>query len=166
MRDIYKNPTFYYVLVPVVVALWPLLVWTLYLPKTGRNWNLEKEQYNKSQELIAEILALDADRLELADSKNTAAEFDYAVAVERIADLCRIPSSNYNLSSGIIITTGGQKSQSAKVGLKQVDLTKFARFLSTIQLHWANLQCVQVKLDKKKSLTDVWDVDLEFKYYY
>ena len=166
MRNIYKNPTFYYVLVPVVVALWPLLVWTLYLPKTERNWNLEKEQYNKSQELIAEILALDADRLELAGSKNTAAEFDYAVAVEKIAALCRIPSSNYNLSSGIIITTAGQKSQSAKVGLKQVDLTKFARFLSTIQLHWANLQCVQVKLDKKKGLTDVWDVDLEFKYYY
>ena len=166
MRNIYKNPTFYYVLVPVVVALWPLLVWTLYLPKTERNWNLEKEQYNKSQELIAEILVFDADRLELAGSKDTAAEFDYAVAVEKIAALCRIPSSNYNLSSGIIITTAGQKSQSAKVGLKQVDLTKFARFLSTIQLHWANLQCVQVKLDKKKGLSDVWDVDLEFKYYY
>ncbi len=166
MRDIYKNPTFYYALVPVVIALWPLLVWTLYLPKAEHNWNLETEQYNKSQDIIAEILALDGDRLEFAGSKNAAAEFDYAVAVERTAGLCKIPASNYNLSSGIIITTGGQKSQSAKVGLKQIGIMKFARFLSTIQLHWANLQCVQVKLDKKKGMTDVWDVDLEFKYYY
>jgi hypothetical protein len=63
-------------------------------------------------------------------------------------------------------SAAGQKSQSAKVGLKQVDITKFAKFLSTVQLRWANLQCSQVKLTKKKGLPDTWDVDLDFKYYY
>ena len=116
---------------------------------------------------MGEILALDPDRLEFADSQNAAAEFDYASAIEKIANLCGIPPTNYKLSSGIIITSSsGQKSQSAKVGLKQVDITKFAKFLSTIQLRWANLQCIQVKLTKKKGLPDTWDVDLEFKYYY
>ena len=166
MKEIYKNPTLYYILVPVVAALWPLLIWGVYLPAAGHNWQVEGAQYSEAQSIMAEILALDPDRLEFADSQNAAAEFDYASAVEKIASLCRIPPTNYKLSSGIIITSGGQKSQSAKVGLKQVDITKFAKFLSTIQLRWANLQCAQVKLTKKKGLPDTWDVDLDFKYYY
>lgn len=167
MKEIYKNPTLYYILVPVIVALWPLLIWGVYLPAAGDNWQVERTQYNEAQSIMADILALDPDRLEFADSKNAAAEFDYAIAVEKIASLCKIPSTNYKFSSRPIIgDSGGQKSQSAKVGLKQVDITKFAKFLSTIQLRWANLQCARVKLTKKKGLPDTWDVDLDFTYYY
>jgi hypothetical protein len=166
MKQIYKNPTLYYILVPVIVALWPLLIWGVYLPSARHNWQVESTQYNEAQSIMKEILTLDPDRLKFADSNNTAAEFDYASAVERIASSCGIPPTSYRLSSGIIITSEGQKSQSAKVGLKQVDITKFAKFLSTLQLRWANLQCAQVKLTKKKGLPDVWDVDLDFKYYY
>jgi len=166
MKDIYKNPIFYYILVPVVVALWPLLVWVAYLPDAEDNLNDEKTQYKKAQEIMGDILSIDPGRLEFAGLKAPPAEFDYATAVEKIASLCKIPSTSYKLSSGIIITSGGQKSQSANVGLKQVDMAKFARFLSTIQLRWANLQCVRLKLTKKKGLPDTWDVDLDFKYYY
>ena len=168
MKDIYKNPILYYILVPIVAALWPLFVGTASLPDAERSWNLEKAQYNKAQKIISEILTYDPDRLELADleSRYIGTEFDYASAVEKIASLCGIPSTSYKLSSGIIITSGGQKSQSAKVVLKQVDLAKFAKFLSTIQLRWASLQCSQLKLTKKKGLPDKWDVDLDFKYYY
>jgi len=166
MKQIYKNPTLYYILVPVIVALWPLLIWGVYLPAAGHNWQVETSQYKEGQSIMTEILALDPDRLKFADSQNAAAEFDYASAIEKTADLCKIPPTNYKLSSGIIITSGGQKSQSAKVGLKQVDITKFAKFLSTLQLRWANLQCAQVKLTKKKGLPDTWDIDLDFKYYY
>jgi len=166
MKEIYKNPTLYYILVPVIVALWPLFIWGVYLPSAEHNWQVERAQYNKAQSVMAEILALDPDRLEFADTQNAAAEFDYASAVEKVANLCGVPSASYKLNSGIIITSGGQKSQRAKVGLKQVDITKFAKFLSTIQLRWANLQCAGVKLTKKKGLPDAWDVDLDFKYYY
>lgn len=166
MKEFYKNPTFYYIVVPVIVALWPLLVWGLYLPSARGDWQLESSQYEKAQDIITEILTLDPDRLEYADSQDAAAEFDYASAVEKIADLCGIRSTSYKLSSGVILTSSGQKSQSAKVGLKQVDIKSFAKFLSTIQLRWANLQTVQVKLTKKKGLPDTWDIDLEFKYYY
>ena len=166
MKDIYKNLIFYYILVPVFLALWPLLVQLIYLPRAQANWQDEKAQYVKAQQIIEQILEIDPDRLDFSDSKQGNAEFDYASAVEKVAGICKIPSANYKLSSGIIITSGGQKSQNAKLVLKDVDITRFARFLSAIQLRWANLQCTQLKLTKKKGFPDIWDVDLGFKYYY
>ena len=168
MKDIYRNPILYYILVPVIAALWPLLIWGVYLPDAEKDWQAEKTQYIKAQKIMEEILKLDPDRLEFADLQTKAAEFDYANAIEKVASLCGIPSTNYRLSSGIIMTSSdGQKSQSATVALKDVDIVTFAKFLSTIQMRWANLQCVQIKkLKKKKGLPDRWDVDLEFKYYY
>jgi hypothetical protein len=166
MKEIYKNPVFYYVLAPVLAALWPLMVWGVYLPAAQHNWQTEKMQYLDAQNVIMEILTLDPDRLKFADAQETAAEFDYASAIEKVASLCGISSASYKLSSGIMLTSGGQRSQSAKVSLDRVSIKTFAQFLSTIQLRWANLQCAGVKLKKDKGLPDVWDVDLDFKYYY
>jgi hypothetical protein len=166
MKDLYRNPILYYVLIPVIVSLWSLFMWGIYLPAAENKWQAEKAQYNKAQQIISEILALDPDRLEFADARTATAEFDYASALEKTASLCRIQSANYKFSSGPIMTSGGQRSQNANVTLKQIDVTKFAKFLSTIQLRWANLQCTKVKLTKKKGLPDSWDVDLVFKYYY
>ena len=166
MKDIYKNPTLYYILVPIMAALWPLFIRGVYLPNAERSWEDEKNQYNKAQKTIAEILTLDPDRLAFADSKRDTAEFDYADAVERTASLCKIPPTNYNISSRPARTSDGQKSQSCQVVLKKVDITGFAKFLSTIQLRWANLQCERVTLTKQKDLPDTWKVDLGFKYYY
>jgi hypothetical protein len=166
MHKIYKNPILYYIIVPILVGLWPLLIWGAYLPEAERRWNQEKNEYKKAQSIMLEILELDPDRLDFADSSNSDQEFDYAIVVDRIASQCGIPPTDYKFSSGPIIKAAGQKSQSAKVNLKGVDVTTFARFLSTIQLRWANLQCTRVKLTEKKGLSDVWDVDLDFKYYY
>ena len=166
MKDIYKNPTLYYILIPIMVALWPLLIWAFYLPKVQDNWKAQKQQYSKAQKVMEQILALDHERLEFADSKTDAAEFDYAIAVEKIASSCSIPETNYEFSSRPIRTSSGQKSQSAIVVLKDVDITKFAEFLSTIQLTWANLQCEKVKLTKKKGLLNAWKIDVNFKFYY
>lgn len=166
MKELYRNPTLYYVLIPVIVSLWSLFMWGVSLPAAERKWQAEKARYSKAQKIISEILALDPERLEFADAETATAEFDYAIAVEKTASSCKIQSANYKLSSGPIMTSGGQRSQNAKVTLKQVDITKFAKFLSTIQLRWANLQCTKVKLTKKKGLPDDWDVDLDFKYYY
>ena len=156
----------YYIAVPVVTALWPLLIWGFYLPSSQKSWKTEKDQFVKAQKIIEEILPLDSARLEFADSAAGTAEFDYASAVEKIANLCGISSSSYKLTSGIPITSGGQKSQSARVSLQQVDITQFARFFSTLQFRWASLQCTNLKLIKKKGLANSWDVDMDFKYYY
>ena len=166
MKDIYKNPILYYILVPIVVALWPLFVWGLYLPEADKKLEDNIKRCDKTDAIIEEILKLDRDRLEFADLKNNTAEFDYANAVHKIAGSCSISSTNYELSSKPARTSKGQKTQSCHVELKQIDITKFARFLSTIQLRWANLQCENVTLTKGKGQPDMWRVDLDFKYYY
>ena len=166
MKDIYRNPILYYILAPIMFALWPLLIWAVYLPETEDNWKAERAQYNKAQKIIEKILEIDPDLLEFADLKAGAAEFDYATAVDRVAGSCKISATNYNISSKPVRTSGGQKSQGAMVVLKDVDITRFADFLSTFQLRWANLQCEKVTLTKKKGLPDTWKVDLDLKYYY
>lgn len=165
MKDIYKNPTLYYILLPVIVVLWPLLVWAVYLPKAEKSLDNDINQYEKAQQIIASILTLDADRLNVADAK-TDAEFDYVNEVYRIAVQSGIPQANCKINSGIIIQTREQKSRIAMVTFNDVDIVKFAKFLSNIQLRWANLQCTKVKLTKKKGLPDTWDTDMDFKYYY
>ena len=166
MKDIYKNPMLYYIAVPVIVALWPLLVWALYLPAAQEDIKNQREQYKRAEPIMMEILTLDPERLEFADANDTATEFTYGNAVDSAANSCRILPSNCKVGTGIIITTREQKSQSGTVDLKQVEMVKFARFLSMIQLRWPSLQCERVKLTQKEGPPDVWDVNIEFKYYY
>jgi hypothetical protein len=166
MKDIYKNPILYYILVPVVVALWPLLVWSVYLPRAQQMWQYEKKQYIRAEKTIDEILALDNGRLESADPNKTGTKFDYTYEVDRFAGMFRISSNDYTISSLPVMVSGGQKSQGAKVVLKQIGLARFARFLSAIQLRWANLQCMRVTLTPSKGVPDMWKIDLDFRYYY
>jgi len=166
MKQVYKNPTFYYVVIPVIIGLWVLLSWTVSLPQAKSNWQEERSDYRAAQSVITEILQLDRERLNFADANKPAAEFDYARTAEKIASMFNIPASQYKLSSGRIITSGGQKSQSAKVTVKDVDVATFARFLSAIQLRWANLQCTKLKLTRQKGHPDKWDADLDLKYYF
>ena len=166
MKDIYKNPILYFVLVPILIGLWPLLLKTVYLPDAEKNFRSEIEQYKEAERKIEQILTLDPDRLDYADPKKAAAEFDYANAVERTARICKISSKKYTISSKPPRKSRGRETQNAKVVLKDVAITKFAQFLSTIQLRWANLQCEKVALTKKKDALDTWKIDLDFKYYY
>lgn len=166
MKDIYKNPAFYYILVPVVMAGWPLLVWGLYLPDA--NEMLDKEmQYSQDgrREGLA-ILKLDPDRLNFADLNDTTAEFSYAVAIDKVAGLCNIPASRYKFSTGPIIKKSKQKSQNAHVKLDRVSVMQFAKFLSVMQLRWGTLLCEKMKLTKVEGLPDVWTVDIDFKYFF
>jgi len=169
MKDIYKNPVLYYIAVPVIVGLWPLLVWAVYLPNAQKDVEGQMDQYKQAEEIMLEILTLEPDRLEFADANDTSADFTYREAINRIANLCRIPPSKCNFSTSMPLTTSsGQKSQSASVDLREIDIRKFARFFSMMQLRWPNLQCERLKLSKKQNHpdNDMWDIDIELKYYY
>jgi hypothetical protein len=168
MKDIYKNPILYYIAVPVIVGTWPLLVWAIYLPNAQKDVKELMNQYNKAEPIMMEILTLEPDRLEFTDANDTAADFTYGEAIDRIASLCRIPPSKYDLSTGTIMTVRGQENQNASIDLKEIDIRRFAKFLSMLQLRWANLQCERLKLTKKQNLpdNDLWDIDIELKYYY
>jgi hypothetical protein len=166
MKDFYKKPIFYYISGPFLLALWPLLLWLVYLPAVRRDWAHEQYKYVYSQRIIEEILAIDSERLRLTNPKTGSAQFDYATAVEKIASSCKIPAASYKLSSGMVIVSAGQKTQSARVSLKDVSMAQIANFLSAIQLRWPDLQCTQSKLSKRKELPDAWDADFDFKYFY
>ena len=166
MKEIYKNPVLYYIVIPLLVALWPLLVWGVYLPAAGENWEEGKAEYEEALVTMLDILAIDPERLEFVDPNAASTKFDYLVAVDKVASQCRISAADYTFSSGPVIKDGDQKSQTATVTLKAVDMARFANFLSTFQLRWANLQCTKIKLTKKKGLPDTWKADLDFKYYY
>lgn len=167
MKDLYKNPTLYYVLVPVVMGIWPLLVWGLYLPQAKDTLDGEVDYSQKAQVVALDILKLDPERLKFVDSNDVGEEFSYANVIDKVAGLCNIPASKYVLNSGIIIKKEGQRSQSAHVKLKHVGVVQFGKFLS-LMLRWENLQCNIVKLTKVRGegLRDAWNVDIDFKYYY
>ena len=166
MKDIYKNPILYYILTPVIVCLWPLLVWAVYLPAAEKNEGDQQDQFKKAEAIMMEILTLDPDRREYVDSNDIDTEFNFDKVVAMVASASKIPPSKWELSAVAPQTSRGEKSQSAAVSLKQIDIVKFSEFLSTIQLRWANLQCNRVKLTHKQGLPDMWDIDIEFKYYY
>lgn len=166
MKDIYRNPMLYYILVPCLAALWPLLVRVVYFPAVKNNLSKEMTQYEEAKAKIDVILGRDPTRLELADPNKTADKFDYASAVDSAARKCSILAVNYTVSSKPIRTSSGKKSQNATVVLKQVNIARFADFLAKMQLRWASLECEKVTLTEKKGLADVWKVDLDFKYYY
>jgi hypothetical protein len=149
-----------------MAALWPLLVWAVYLPAAEDDFKKGIDEYKKAQVTIDAILERDPSRLENDDPNKTADKFDYATAVSDVARRCRISAINYTVSSKPIRTSSGKKSQNATVVLKEIKIKSFADFLSKIQLRWANLQCESVTLTQKKGLKDVWKVDLDFKYYF
>jgi len=165
MKDLYKNPVLYYIAVPVIVGLWPLLVWALWLPAAQESVAQQMTDYERAEPIMMDILTLDPDRLEFVDANDAAPEFTWS-AVDNVANRCKIPEDNCKLRSGRIVISGGQKNQSANVSLKQVGITEFAEFLSMIQLRWVNLQCERAKLTKRQNLPDMWDIDVTFKYYY
>jgi hypothetical protein len=166
IKELYKNPMFYYIVVPALAVLWPVILWGIYLPAVRIGLNEDMSQYDKAMQIFDDLRTIDPGRLNQPKEKDAKVDFDYATAVQQTAGFASIPAGNYKLTSGIIITSQGQKSQSASVSLKEVDVTKAMRFLSTIQLRWSSLQCTKVTLKKKKGLPDSWDVDFTFKYYY
>ncbi len=63
MREVYKNPMLYYVAIPVLVGLWPLLVWAHYLPQSKHSRLIEGGLCVQGQTDVNEILKIDRDRL-------------------------------------------------------------------------------------------------------
>jgi hypothetical protein len=166
MREIYKNPVLYYLLIPVLVGLWPLLVWGVYLPRNEQQRDVEQSLLVEGQTHIVDILRIDPERLNLVDANEVTVEFSYGRAIDRVANLCAIPASSCDYSAGNIVEVSGKKRQEARIKLTNVSIVQAAKFLSTFQSMWATLTCDKVKLTKKKGMPDQWDVDFNFLYYY
>ncbi|MCL5282320.1 MAG: hypothetical protein M1376_20735 [Planctomycetes bacterium] len=167
MREVYKNPMLYYLLIPVLVGLWPLLVWGFYLPRAEHDREIEGGLCVEGQARVIDILQLDPDRPNITPEKGQiTASFDYGNAVARVANLCKIPPSNCPFTSSGTMVSGGKKRQDARVELKNVGIVQAAKFLWTMQSMWATLQCEAITLTKNKGTPDQWNVDLRFMYHY
>ena len=166
MRDVYRNPMLYYLLAPLLVAVWPLLVWAVYLPRAQESWDKEQSYYVEGQTYILDILRMDPDRLDLAANSEVSGEFSYAKAIDRVANLCRIPASKCDYGAGGVIPAGNKKKQQARIKLTDVDVVQAATFLSRMQSTWVKLTCDKISLTKDKALPNQWDVDFTFWYFY
>ena len=159
MKQFYKNPVLYYILVPVLAAMWPMLVWGFYLPGAEKHYEDEKAKYIESRKDMDEILNLDPDRLNASDKQKGAVKFEFPNAINEAAKAVGI---QYSLSS----RPTRKKIQSAHVVLEDIKIAKVAEFLTKLQVRWADLQCKQIMLTKNKDKPDAWKTDIDFKYYY
>jgi hypothetical protein len=166
-NQLVRDPRLYYVLVPIVCAIWPMWVGLIALPAAQNTWQAENEAFAQAEKVIIQSHDLDPERFAAAQNRGKAAAFSYPAAVEQVARSCGIPSAEYKLqSSAVVKSQGGQQVQDADITLKQVSVTTFAKFLSTMQLRWADLQCTSLKLTKQKGTADQWKADMKFKYYF
>jgi len=164
MKEIYKNPILYFILVPIALVFWPLLVRGKYLPDAGKEFEAKINECNKAELLMIEILRLDPDRA--MDANETPQEFSYSNEVYRVAGVCKIPASKCTLNSKQIVPTREQKTQGATVMLQDINVVDFAKFLSTLQFRWPGLETERIKLTATKGPPDTWRIDITFKYYY
>ena len=161
MRDLHTNPILYYILILLMVGVWPAVVGFKYLPQMTEQRDEWKENVVDANDLILELLSLDPDRLSYAEDSNQPAEFEYENATDRVA-------RGLGLVNQMQVIPGrrsGNK-QTAEVGLKDVGIIQATQFLSTLQMRWDNLQCSRVILRKQKEVKDRWDIDMTFIYYY
>ncbi|MBN2139297.1 MAG: hypothetical protein JW720_15955 [Sedimentisphaerales bacterium] len=168
MKDMHKNPILYYILIPVLAGIWPLLVWGMYLPRAKNGLTADITGARECQAEALEILKLDPDRANLSDANDVGEDFSYATAVDKVAGICRIPATKYKLNTGLIVTKDKEKTQSARLRLEEISVVQFARFLSLIQLRWGTLQCDSVTMTKVKAEAqpDIWTVEVDFKFTY
>jgi len=170
MREIYRNPMLYYLLIPALVGLWPLLVVAVYLPNANTACAAEQALCVEGQSRVMDILVIDPERpinIRGKDKSLPPTEFSYGAAVTQVANLCKIPSSNCKYTVGGFMTSGGKKRQDARVTLTNIQIRQAADFLWTLQSKYlTRLTCENVKLQKKKGMPDQWDVDFSFLYYY
>ncbi len=161
MRDLHKNPTLYYILIPLLALAWPAAMWFKYMPAMTDQRETWKGYVEDTNDLILEILALDPDRLTYADQKGAAVEFEYEKAVDTVARKLGM-GNQYELRP----SARSGKKQGAEVSLNNIGITQCSQFLSRLQMHWDGLECTRLGLTNKKTTKDRWDVTMSFVYYY
>jgi hypothetical protein len=166
MRDIHRNPILYYLLIPALIGIWPLMVWVRFLPKAEKELGSDCSLLRDATGDIEDILVLDPQITDRTDPNRVVGEFSYGKAVDRAANLCAIPAKSRSYTAQNIMNVGGKKRRDGRVTLKDISVVQTAKFLSLMQSTWVNLQCDGIELSKRKGMPDQWEVDISFIYYY
>ncbi len=164
MKAYLKNPNFYYMLAPAAAALWIVFVMSVSLPAAEKRWTKTQTDFNRAQDLIARIIALDPDRLQYKTAKGGSSKFDYSTAIQEIATLVKIPPSNYSLVARRPVRSGGKEKRSADVTISTVDIETLAKFISQMLLRWSDLECDLLSIDRLSTGKNNWKATMKFTY--
>ena len=161
MKNLHKNPVLYYMLIPLLMGMWPLLLQFRYLPLVNESLRQQKQDMADANDLILAILDMAPDRAFHAENAGGGEkEFVYRTAINEAAKKCRMAAPRRSEDQRT------KKNQTATVNLYGVNIVKCSMFLSELQTSWRKLQCTQINLTKKKGLKDRWKVSLRFNYYF
>ena len=166
MKEFMKKSIIIYIIIPVIVALWPALVVGIYLPGAQNKLKTDLSDYNEADNVMLDILSLVPERTQPKDPNQENVEFSYYRVVPEIAQICNIPETKYKTNASARLDTKASNTQPATVTLTDVDITSFAKFLSLIQSHWPKLVCNSVKFTKANDAKDEWKITISFKYYF
>ena len=162
-RDFYKKPLFYYILIPVLLGIWPCLVAFLYLPNSKNAYQRELQIYKDANNVMFDILTID-DRSKGTAPAGAAQGFDYIPAINDAARSSGILGPS--IKSEPMRNIEGKKIQEATVTIPATSITNFANFLYNLQKRWATLESQTINLEKQKGLPDTWKITIRFRYYF
>ena len=113
MKDIFRNSIIIYIAVPVLVAIWPVLVTALYLPAAHEKLDNDISDYTEADNVMLDILSLAPERTQANDPNKQEKQFAYEQVVPEIASLCSISAEQYKLNAGPPINSKNSRTQSA-----------------------------------------------------
>lgn len=167
IKEQLKNPNLYYIAVPAIAAVWALLAGAVFYPGSVDAWQEDaKTEYEKSQEYIEKILAIQPQRLQYQGDSKTSGKFDFGKVIDTLTQLFQISPSKFTLNVRPEVPKGGKRAKTATMNIKEINIEKMARFLSAMLTGWPDLKCDVLGLEKAKTGKDNWNVDLTLTYYY
>lgn len=162
-----KDPNTYYILIPVLAAMWAVTVGFVLYPKSIKAWEESKAGYTNAQTLMDQLVTLQPERLAYKVDENAKAQdFDFTKTINEFAQALSIPPSNYNLTVRSEANRGGRKTRSASISIKTIDIEKLSQFLSALLLRWPDLKCDTLSFSKIKDAKNNWQADISLTYFY
>ncbi len=165
-KDLWKKPDTYFVVVPVLAALWAVAAGAVFYPRSVTTWQTEKGRYAEAENLLEQILEMEPERLDYEAQKGGSSDFDYTAEVDRFAKEFGIPSSDYTLTVRQALKQRDRMRRSADLSFQSVKVETIAGFVSAMLFRWPDLQCEQITLEKVGGAKNEWKVKLRLLYYY
>ena len=167
MKIDYKNPTVYYIAVPVIAGLWAILAGFVFYPASIEAWKQSRSDFESVEKQIKQLIALQPKRLDYkVDQKAKPEELDLTKTINDFARVFSISDSNYNLTVRGQTKRAGRETRSATIVIKTIDIEKLAQFLSAMLLRWPELKCEVLSVEKVKKTKNNWKVNMSMTYYY
>ncbi|MHC4834753.1 MAG: hypothetical protein ACYTCN_02205 [Planctomycetota bacterium] len=162
-----KNPTVYYIAVPILAGIWAVMAGFVFYPRSLEAWDQGRSDAALVKKQIEELVSRQPQRLTFAaEGGEKPEEFDYTKTINDFAKVFSVSDTNYNLVVRGKAKRSGRQTQSATIAIKSIDIEKLAQFLSALLLRWPDLKCEVLSIEKVKNTKNSWKCNLSLTYYY